>query len=162
MSPMHLLEREQWMPQPIEEVWDFFSTAKNLNRMTPDFLKFEILRGGEEPMFAGQIIEYRIEAIRGIKQLWITEITRCEPLSYFIDEQRIGPYRLWHHLHRFEEDGQGVRMLDRVHYQLPFGILGQFVHAIFVRRRLRRIFDYRGLFMQQEFNASPASQGASA
>lgn len=154
---MNRLERTQWLPQPLDEVWAFFSVAENLNRMTPEFLKFEIVSGADEPMFAGQIIEYRIEAIKGIKQRWITEITSCEPQRYFVDEQRIGPYRFWHHLHRFEVEGKGIRMLDRVHYQLPLGPLGAFAHAFFVKQRLKRIFDYRARFMEMEFDADPAT-----
>ncbi len=154
---MNRLERTQWLPKSLDEVWAFFSVAENLNRMTPEFLKFEIVSGADEPMFAGQIIEYRIEAIKGIKQRWITEITSCEPQRYFVDEQRMGPYRFWHHLHRFEIERKGVRMLDRVHYQLPFGPLGAFARMLFVKQRLKRIFDYRAHFMEMEFDADPAT-----
>jgi ligand-binding SRPBCC domain-containing protein len=89
-----VLERTTLIPQPIKLVWTFFNDPKNLDKMTPEFLKFEILNGGDESIFEGQVIEYRIQIIPGVKQRWLTEITHYKKHAYFVDEQRIGPYRL--------------------------------------------------------------------
>ncbi|MBD5778833.1 SRPBCC family protein [Pelagicoccus sp. NFK12] len=148
---MYQLERVQLLPRTLDEVWPFFCDPQNLDAMTPHFLGFEIVQGGDEAMFAGQVIEYRIQVLPYVRQRWVTEISQCEDKSYFVDEQRIGPYRFWHHLHRFEETSGGVRMTDRVHYQLPFGPLGRLTHALLVKRRLKTIFDFRYAYLGQRF-----------
>ncbi len=154
---MYTLERAQFIPLPVDDVWEFFSEPRNLDAMTPPFLRFEILSGADTPMFAGQIIEYRIQILPGVKQRWITEITQCEDGRRFVDEQRVGPYRLWHHLHTFDPVDGGVRMTDRVNYILPFGPLGRLTHSLFVRARLKKIFDHRSQYLEQKFGANPAT-----
>ena len=104
---IHRLESEQWLPISLQEAWDFFSVPGNLDRITPEDMSFEILSGEKEPTFAGQIITYRIRPFLGIPMNWVTEITQAVSGSHFIDEQRFGPYRFWHHLHRFSEKDGG-------------------------------------------------------
>lgn len=131
-------------------MWDFFATPKNLNALTPPSLHFQIL-GAAAPMYAGQMISYRIRVAPFVRLRWLTEIVHVEASRYFVDEQRLGPYRLWHHEHHFTEVAGGTRMLDRVTYALPLGLAGELVHAIWVRRQLRSIFDYRAAKVSEHF-----------
>jgi ligand-binding SRPBCC domain-containing protein len=140
---IYTLHRDQIVPAPIERVWAYFATPLNLNEMTPPDMAFEFEHGGEEPMYAGQMIAYKVAILPRVRVRWLTQITHVEPGRLFIDEQRAGPYRLWIHEHRFEPLPEGVRMTDQVTYALPFGPLGNAVHAIYIRRRLKNIFDYR-------------------
>lgn len=140
---IYTLETIQTIPADLDSVWAYFATPRNLNEMTPPDMAFEFVRGGDEPMYAGQVIEYRVTIVPGVRVRWLTQITHVRERSYFIDEQRVGPYRLWVHEHRFEPVEGGVRMTDRVTYALPFGPLGILAHAAFVRRRLEAIFDFR-------------------
>ena len=140
---IYTLHREQVIPAPIERVWAYFATPFNLNEMTPPDMAFEFVQGGDEVMYAGQVIAYKVAVLPGIRVRWLTQITHVEPGRSFIDEQRAGPYRLWIHEHRFELLPQGVHMTDHVTYALPFGPLGDFVHAVYIRQRLKNIFDYR-------------------
>jgi ligand-binding SRPBCC domain-containing protein len=120
---VYILHREQNIPAPLNEVWDYFCNPKNLNEITPPDMNFEILRGGDVKMYEGQIIEYRVEFLRGVRSLWLTEIAHVRDREYFVDEQRIGPYHFWYHEHIFEETSAGTRMTDRVTYMVPFGFL---------------------------------------
>ena len=140
---IYTLYREQIIPADIEEVWAYFATPRNLNEMTPPEMDFEFVRGGDEPMYPGQVIQYKVAILPGVRVRWLTQITHVEDRVRFIDEQRAGPYRLWIHEHRFELVAGGVRMSDQVTYALPFGPLGDLVHAVYIRRRLAQIFDYR-------------------
>lgn len=140
---IYYLQREQNIPAAPQAVWEYFCDPKNLNVITPPDMNFEIIAGGEEKMYAGQIIEYRVEFIRGVKSLWLTEIAHARELEYFVDEQRAGPYRFWYHEHRFAKIPGGVKMSDRVTYAAPFGIVGDAVTALWIRRKLKRIFDFR-------------------
>ncbi len=140
---MHQLKRVQTLPLSLAKAWDYFSSPKNLAEITPDSLNFKIK--GELPakMYEGLFIEYTVSPILGIPLRWVTEITHSRDLEYFVDEQRFGPYRIWHHQHFFEEVEGGVKMTDIVDYRLPLGILGKMAHALFVKRQLKTIFDYR-------------------
>lgn len=140
---IHYLHREQIIPASIETVWAYFCDPKNLNPITPPDMNFEIIAGGDEEMYAGQIIEYRVEFVHGIRSPWLTEIAHVRAYEYFVDEQRMGPYRFWYHQHRFELIANGVKMTDHVTYAAPFGLLGDLVHAIYIRNRLKTIFDFR-------------------
>lgn len=140
---IHTLKREQVIPAPLEKVWTYFADPRNLNELTPPDMNFEIVAGGDEAMYAGQIIEYRVEFVRGLRSLWLTEIAHVEPDRRFVDEQRVGPYRFWVHEHRFTPVVDGVRMNDQVTYAAPFGPLGDLVNTLWIRRRLEGIFDYR-------------------
>lgn len=139
---MHRLETAQWLPLTLDEAWTFFSMPENLNRITPADMSFEILSGAGEKMFAGQIITYRIRPLFRIPMDWVTEITHVQEGRYFIDEQRFGPYRFWHHVHRFSEQDGGVLMEDTLHYALPGGVLGE-VFGGFVHTKVKGIFQFR-------------------
>lgn len=142
MAKTYTLERTQFIPRPLAEVFPFFSDAKNLEAITPAFLQFKILTPGPIPMQAGTLIDYRIRLL-GIPMFWRTKIESFDPPLRFSDTQIRGPYRLWHHTHEFVETAEGTLMTDHVRYQMPFGPLGILVHALWTRRTLERIFDYR-------------------
>ena len=114
-------------------------------------MDFRILSGADRPMFAGQIIEYTVKPIAGISTRWVTEITHCVNNHYFVDEQRYGPYALWHHKHFIRPVAGGVEMEDLIHYKLPLGILGQLAHGLFVKAKLNSIFEYRNKVLQEKF-----------
>jgi hypothetical protein len=138
----HTLEREIWVPTPIEEVFAFFSDASNLETMTPDWLRFEIATPTPIAMRAGAMIEYRIRW-RFVALRWLTEIVEWSPPFQFVDVQVRGPYKLWHHTHEFEAIDGGTLVRDAVRYVLPLGPLGRVAHQLAVRRDLERVFDYR-------------------
>lgn len=139
---IHQLHFTQLLPANLETVWDFFATPDNLNLLTPPELQFETLTAPSR-MYAGQMIAYRIRVLPGIRVRWLTEITHVSERDYFVDEQRLGPYQLWHHEHRFVAKNGGVEMTDHVTYALAFGPLGELVHQLWVRRTLARIFAFR-------------------
>lgn len=138
----HTLRREQWIPRPIDEVFAFFADARNLEGITPPWLDFRILAMDSAPIAKGTEIHYRLR-LHGIPIHWRTEIREWAAPHRFVDVQTSGPYRLWHHTHRFEALDGRTRMTDVVRYTLPFGLLGRLVHALKVRGEVRRIFDYR-------------------
>ena len=148
---IHRLHRTQVVPAPLDDIWAYFSSPKNLNAMTPPHMKFEIIHGGDNMMFQGQMIEYRVQLVPMISSRWLTEITVVEEKVFFVDEQRIGPYRFWHHEHRFETIKGGTSITDQVTYELPFGPLGDLVHSAWVRNQLKLIFNYRHEQMQEIF-----------
>lgn len=137
------LKTEQKLPISMHEAWDFFSSPKNLSKITPNHMGFTITNKPSETMFEGQIITYKVSPLFGIKINWMTEITTVKNHEYFIDEQRFGPYSLWHHRHHFSEIEGGVKMTDEVNYKLPFGIIGSIAHRIFIKNKLKSIFEYR-------------------
>jgi len=142
LTGFHTLRRVQWIPRPLDEVFAFFADARNLEEITPPWLGFRIRTSGPIRLAAGTRIRYRL-SWHGIPVSWTTEIRRWEPPFRFIDVQLGGPYRLWHHTHRFEASGGGTRMTDIVRYRLPCGTIGRVMHALKVRRDVQRIFDYR-------------------
>jgi len=137
------LKTEQKLPISLQEAWDFFSSPKNLSKITPKHMGFIITNKPSETMFEGQIITYKVSPLLGVKINWMTEITTVKENEYFIDEQRFGPYSLWHHRHHFYEIDGGIKMIDEVNYILPFGFLGSIAHRLFVRKKLKSIFKYR-------------------
>jgi len=137
----------------LDECWDFFSRPENLQKITPKTMGFEITDFDNQSMYAGQIIQYKISPLLGLKLNWVTEITKVEENAYFIDEQRFGPYSFWHHKHFFEETSNGVKMTDVVHYALPLGFLGRIMNALVVENKLKEIFDYRFVKVDQLFNS---------
>jgi len=153
-SVIHYLHREQVISAPQEQVWDYFADPKNLDELTPPDMKFEIITGGDVRMYPGQMIEYRVEFVRGLRSLWLTEITHVEEGRYFVDEQRVGPYRFWYHEHHFEPLETGVKMTDKVTYAAPFGLLGDIMNALWIQRRLKKIFDYRYQKIVELFGAA--------
>lgn len=139
-----MLSREQFLPMTIEDAWDFFSSPKNLPKITPEYLSFKITSTlGLDKMYPGQIITYIVKPVLGIPLRWATEISQVREHEFFIDEQRFGPYAFWHHQHWFEQVDGGVMMKDVVHYGLPLGFLGRIAEWLFVGRQLKSIFDYR-------------------
>lgn len=140
---LYSLRSSQKLPITLEEAWSFFSDPKNLNTITPDNMNFKTLSGDEKSMFGGQIIHYKISPFPLVSMEWVTEITHVEPLSFFVDEQRFGPYKFWHHKHFFTQIENGVLMEDAVHYKIPFGILGRLFHPILVKPKLDEIFTFR-------------------
>ena len=143
----------QHLPISLEEAWDFFSSPNNLAKITPADMGFVITSDKKdgEKMYPGQIITYIIKPLLGIPIKWMTEITHVKEGDYFIDEQRFGPYKLWHHKHSFKKTSTGVEMHDEVNYVLPFGFLGTVAHMLFIRKRIEYIFEYRTKFVDDFF-----------
>jgi ligand-binding SRPBCC domain-containing protein len=154
--PVHTLERTQVITASPAAAWDFFSSPRNLERITPKALDFHILSELPPRMYAGMMIRYRVRPLLGIPLTWVTEITHIEEGVRFVDEQRVGPYRMWHHEHHFRElPGGRIEMLDRVTYQLAGGWLSEPVHALVVRRQLAEIFDFRSESVKRLFPDRP-------
>jgi ligand-binding SRPBCC domain-containing protein len=140
----HSFRSVQRIPVPLEQAWAFFSSPANLQTITPANMGFKVVSKFHGPvMYAGQLIEYTVKPVLGIPMYWMTEITQVVPGQYFIDEQRYGPYSLWHHQHHFKAIPGGVEMTDIVHYKIPLGFLGRIANALFVKRKLKQIFDFR-------------------
>ena len=140
---LYQLKTSQKLPISIEKAWDFFSDPKNLKEITPNEMNFRILSGADKSIFAGQIIQYKVSPILGISLKWVTEITHVVNKKYFVDEQRFGPYALWHHKHFIREIEGGVEMEDVIHYKIPLGPLGVLANYLFVQKKLGSIFVYR-------------------
>ncbi len=138
----HVLEREQVVRAPVERVFEFFSRARNLEALTPAWLRFEVLTPEPLEMRAGTLIDYRLR-LHGLPLRWLTLIEAWEPGRMFVDRQIAGPYELWHHTHRFAEHPAGTLVGDRVRYRLPLGRLGGLAERAFVRRDLDRVFAFR-------------------
>jgi ligand-binding SRPBCC domain-containing protein len=148
---IYTLHKKQNLPITINQAWDFLSDPKNLKTITPDYMGFNILSGADRPMYAGQIIQYIVTPVLGIKTKWVTEITHVIDKHYFVDEQRFGPYALWHHKHFIKKIDGGVEMEDIIDYKVPFGILGQLAHPILVKPKLEEIFNYRTEKLEELF-----------
>ncbi len=145
---VHRLEREQRLEHPLDEVFAFFSEARNLEALTPAWLSFEVLTPEPIRMQAGTLIEYRLR-VHGLPLRWVSRIEEWAPGESFIDRQLKGPYSLWHHRHEFKPAGGGTIVRDVVDYALPLGALGELAHWLVVRRDLRRIFDFRHQAVQR-------------
>lgn len=142
-SGVYSLHTEQFLPITLDEAWHFFSTPQNLQKLTPEDLDFKITSPKLEGIYQGQMITYNIKIFPVFPSKWVTEITAVEDRSYFIDEQRYGPYKMWHHEHRFEAVEGGVKMKDIIHFKLPFPLLAPIAYKLFVKKKLREIFSYR-------------------
>ena len=140
---IYTLHKKQNIPISKEEAWRFLSDPKNLKKITPEYMGFDIVSGADKEMYPGQIIEYVVKPVMGIPNKWVTEITHVVENKFFVDEQRFGPYALWHHKHFLKEIKGGVEMEDLIHYKVPFGIIGQLVNPILVRPKLEEIFEFR-------------------
>lgn len=150
---VYTLRREQMVPRPLEEVFGFFSDARNLQKITPPWLNFQILTPEPIDIQPGTLLEYRLKW-HGLGIRWRTRIVTWNPPRVFTDEQVRGPYRLWHHTHTFTAESGGTRMVDVVNYQLPLGILGAIAHRFAVRRDLERVFDYRQQAIASAFGSA--------
>lgn len=150
------LHKTQRLPIDINSCWEFFSSPENLNEITPDHMDFKILSGSDRKIYPGQIIKYKVRPYPFWQTDWLTEITHVMPGSYFVDEQRFGPYSFWHHKHFFTPTEDGVLIEDIIHYQLPMGILGRLAHTLFVKKQLEGIFKYRNEKLAKLFPAKKA------
>ena len=152
MSKVYSLKALQRIPMTIDDAWDFFSNPANLTSITPDDMSFKIISLHHGAlMYPGQIIEYKLRPLLGIPFYWMTEITHVGDKKCFVDEQRFGPFGLWHHQHHFREIEGGVEMTDIVHYKLPLWFLGDIAHALFVKKKLRKVFDHRSSEIEKLF-----------
>ena len=148
---LYRLERRQLLPISLETAWAFFSDPHNLQQITPVWLDFKITNTIPGKMYSGMIISYRLRTLFQLPTTWITEITHVKEPVFFVDEMRVGPYRFWHHQHRFVETTTGIEMLDTVHYALKYGWFGQILHNMVIRTRLNEIFDYRQTALETIF-----------
>jgi len=140
---MRRFEFTQFVPATLDVVWDFFSSPANLSKITPPEMGFIITSPLHPEMYPGMFIMYKVSPVAGIKLNWVTEITHIRHKQFFVDEQRRGPYSIWHHEHHFREVEGGVEMRDILHYQVPFGFLGALADLLFVRNKVKSIFSYR-------------------
>lgn len=148
---LHILEQSQTLPLKIEEAWDFFSSPRNLDDITPPDLGFKITHLPGERMYEGQIITYKVKVAPAVWVPWVTEIKAVDEGRSFIDEQRFGPYAFWHHRHHFTAGEGGVVMVDEIHYGLPFQPFGELAHGLVVRPKLERIFGFRREILAKRF-----------
>ena len=149
---VYSLKKTQFIPISLDAAWDFFSHPKNLAVMTPEYLnlKFTNELYGDE-MYPGQVMTYNVRPVLGIPMFWMTEITHVVPKKFFVDEQRFGPYAMWHHQHHFEEVEGGVMMTDLIHYKAPLGFLGDIAVALFIKKQLEGIFAFRKTKVEELF-----------
>jgi len=148
----HSIKSIQKIPVSLDRAWEFFSNPANLQAITPAGMGFKIISEHHgEKMYAGQLIEYKVKPVAGIPMYWMTEITHVQDRAFFVDEQRFGPYKLWHHQHHFREIPGGVEMTDIVHYKIPLGILGRLANSLFVRKKLEGIFRFRYKAVEELF-----------
>ena len=148
---IYSFEKKQNFPVSVQTAWNFLSDPNNLKKITPDYMGFNIISSIEKEMYSGQIIQYTVRPLFGIPFKWVTEITHVEKNRFFVDEQRFGPYSFWHHKHYLKPIKGGVEMRDVIHYKLPFGVIGQIIHPIVVKPKLKEIFDYRKKILNKFF-----------
>ncbi len=149
--PIKVLKTKQFLPIPLDIAWDFFSDPSNLSKIKPENMTFRMLSETPEKMYPGLMIHYKVSPIFNIPLNWTTEITEMEFQKYFVDEQRIGPFNIWHHEHHFEQTDNGVIMTDILHYDVGKWILGNIASLLFVDTKVQRIFEYRYKKLEQMF-----------
>ncbi len=151
---LHVLKTTQVLKSDMNTVWKFMSSPMNLARITPHYMGFQILsdEGDLKEMYPGQLIEYYVTPVMGIKMHWVTEITHVQDKHYFVDEQRFGPYTLWHHKHFLKEVPEGIEMTDIIHYKIPFGFIGRLANSLFIKNKVKEIFDHRYSILEELFN----------
>ncbi len=157
---LYQLKAKQALPISKDQAWSFLSDPKNLKVITPEHMGFKIISGADRPMFQGQIIQYKVTPFPGFSTTWVSEITHLKPGEYFVDEQRFGPYALWHHKHFIKEIEGGVEMEDLIDYKIPFGVLGQLMQSILVKKQLQQIFAFREAKLEQLFGKLNGYQNA--
>ncbi|MFC6099901.1 SRPBCC family protein [Olivibacter domesticus] len=150
-SDIYTLACQQIIPISVSEAWRFFSSPQNLVMMTPPKMQFEITNGIPAQMYEGQIITYLVCVLPFVKTKWVTEITHVNSNHYFVDEQRFGPYAMWHHEHRFQAVSNGTLVQDKVTYKLPLGWLGNMLGGTYVKQNLTNIFEFRSQFLRERF-----------
>ncbi|HEX2976249.1 MAG TPA: SRPBCC family protein [Bacteroidales bacterium] len=154
------LVRTQKISATPREVWDFISSPSNLQEITPRNMGFLITsKNGNEKMYPGMIITYKVKPLFGLKVNWVTEITHIREFEFFVDEQRSGPYSMWHHEHKIEQVEGGILMTDTVTYKPPFGFIGSVVNSLFIKKRLKQIFDYRSVVLEKKFPGPNINRG---
>lgn len=151
-SGTYRLFNQQFVPVSLSTAWTFFSNPRNLQSITPEKLDFKITSIDGENAYAGQIITYSIKLNRITKMNWVTEITHLKNKEYFVDEQRFGPYKMWHHVHKFESVEGGVLITDIIHFKLPIRLLSSLGYKLFVKRNLKQIFSYRTAQLETLFD----------
>jgi ligand-binding SRPBCC domain-containing protein len=152
-SGIYTLSAEQVVDISLAKAWDYFSSPKNLSKITPPEMSFDITSEVDKKVYKGQIITYKVSPLPFIKTNWVTEITNVENHSFFIDEQRFGPYQMWHHEHWFEELENGKTLIkDKISYKIPFGFLGHIAQVLFVKKQLQSIFEFRFKSLEKIFN----------
>lgn len=148
----HQLHKSQKLKVEIDKIWEFISSPANLKEITPDYMGFDITTPDlPSKMYPGMIISYKVRPLLNIPTTWVTEITHVKEGEYFVDEQRVGPYTIWHHQHKIEPIEGGTLMKDIVSYQPPFGVLGTIANALIIRGKLEEIFSYREKVLDQKF-----------
>ncbi|MBP6385119.1 MAG: SRPBCC family protein [Pseudarcicella sp.] len=150
---MKVLRSQQFLPISLSHAWDFFSSPKNLNEITPEDMVFKITSVLPEKMYQGMFITYKIAPVMNVPLDWVTEITQIEVNKYFVDEQRKGPYNIWHHEHHFQETQGGVLMTDILHYDIGMGVLGWIAGKLYVDAKVKGIFEYREKKLKELFLA---------
>lgn len=146
-------QKEQVISSSVDELWDFISSPQNLKTITPEYMGFDIRsKNLPDKIYEGMIISYIVKPVFGINTNWVTEITHIKDKHYFVDEQRVGPYKMWHHQHIIEPQGDKVIMKDIVSYKPPFSLLGNLANTLFIRNKLNEIFDYRTQILEKYFN----------
>ena len=148
---LYQLHAKQGLPISKMQAWEFLSDPKNLKVITPEHMGFRIISGADRPMFAGQIIQYKVTPFSGFTMKWVSEITHVTQGEYFVDEQRFGPYALWHHKHFIKEIEGGVEMEDLIDYKIPFGFVGQWMQPLIVKKQLQQIFAFREAKLKELF-----------
>ena len=152
IMPLYQFEQEQKLKGNLDEIWDFISSPANLKEITPDYMGFDIMsKGLPDKMYPGMIISYKVSPLIGIKTTRVTEITQVQEKRYFIDEQRVGPYSIWHHQHHLEAIPGGVLMRDVISYVPPLGFLGSLANNLFIRKKLNEIFAFRTKALDDKF-----------
>jgi len=152
MAAIYQFRTSQKIPASLDKVWEFISSPRNLKKITPEHMGFQITNEPiPDKMYAGMIIAYKVSPILGIPMDWVTEITQVQDKEYFVDEQRVGPYAIWHHQHRLTPLEGGVLMEDIISYKPPFGILGTIANNILIKGQLKTIFDFRYTAVEKEF-----------
>ncbi len=151
-SGIYTLTSEQILPISLEKAWEFFTVPMNLDKITPKEMDFKITNNPPPKTYKGQIITYKIGVLPLIKSNWITEITHLEDHQFFVDEQRFGPYAMWHHEHHFEKISENeTKMKDIVNFKMPFGILGDLLAGYFVKNKVKFIFESRHTILEKTF-----------
>lgn len=150
---MYTLHKKQNIPITLDQAWEFLSDPKNLSVLTPKEMNMTIVSEADRPMYAGQVIQYSVTPVAGIKTKWISEITQYVEGKYFVDLQLYGPYAFWHHQHFIHEIDGGVQMEDIINYKVPFGVLGKLVHPFLVKPKLEQVFNYRKQQLTKLFGA---------
>jgi len=152
MSKVYTIKTVQKIPVDIDTAWAFFSSPHNLEAITPNDIEFKVTgKYAGATMYPGQIIQYKLKPLLGLTFYWMTEITHVSDKKFFVDEQRFGPYRMWHHQHHFKQIDGGVEMTDIVHYKIPYWFIGDVANSLVVRKQLRGIFAFRFKAVEERF-----------